>query len=427
MKTIFRLLFGLVLILGSFSAVAEEAKAVIQAESYLDYILSAGDYDRQRADIKGNIAGLEGRMKLFDPNDSLYAAELANIAWLQECLGERDKAKQSRAKALAIFETNFYPNASSVGEFRAYISLLNDSSPNSASCAKANGLFKTLFEKDPDDVLIYEFIPTCQQSGIRSKKELVQTEGWLNKGMKKFAGMDAGKVTYPDALRIAEGLYTNYIAFRINTERSENSLYRDIYSHVKRMREFAERLNALLPKDVAAQGLLGSLYLGEYFYAAFLPENILSRPDQAQIDRSIKLLKGVVGDKKGTFPAAFSDLAKAYAVKKDYARAFSVQAEGLKRYPDFGEGAETLIAVYALEKPTLSNEAAAKKADATAGVLIERLERTIDRTPRDYLLIARLCEISGSIQDAFNYIEKGLILFPNDPGLNGAAKGFKIR
>ncbi len=134
-----------------------------------------------------------------------------------------------------------------------------------------------------------------------------------------------------------------------------------------------------------------------------------------------------MSDKKGTFPAAYSDMAKAYAIKKDYAKAFNTQAEGLKKYPDFGEGAETLVAVYAMEKPALSSEAAAKKANIAAGLLIGRLEKTINQTPRDYLLIARLCEISGNMQDAVNYIEKGLILFPNDPELNNVARGLKIK
>jgi tetratricopeptide (TPR) repeat protein len=238
---------------------AEGSGPMVQVESYLEYKLLAAFYDPQRADIKENIARIEGELKPFDPGGAQYAAGLADISRLQDWLGERDKARMNRVRAFEIFENNFYPAASSVKEFKAYIGLLNDSAPASASCAKANELFKTLFEKDPDNVLIYESIPACQLDGIRTKKGLARTKAWFDAGRHKFAGMELSKAT------------------------------------------------------------------------------------------------------------------------------------------------------------------------AAADILIERLNRSAEQTPRDYLLIARLCEITGGLQDAANYIEKGLTLFPNDPQLNTAARNLKIK
>lgn len=164
MNIVSYLLFALTFVLGSFSARAEGAKVMVTVESHLEYKIATGYYDPQRADIKGNIARLEGELKLFEAGGSRYASVLADIARLQEWLGQRDKARMNRVKAFEMFDKNFYPTASGTDEFRSYIYLLNGSATASASCAKANDLFKTLFERNPDNILIYEFIPFCQIS-----------------------------------------------------------------------------------------------------------------------------------------------------------------------------------------------------------------------------------------------------------------------
>lgn len=329
--------------------------------------------------------------------------------------------------------TDFNPATATISEFESYISYLNDSFYSSADCAKANDLYRGLFENDPNNALIYSFIPSCRFDGIRTKEDISELEKWFLKGAELFGTLSAEKASDPNTIWTAEKFFIDYFAFRLVKEWSGLSLrhkeeetqrwhfYNDAISRIMRMRELAEKLHKLSPKDNYARGLLGSLYVGEYFFSAFQPENILSKMDYEGINKAIKLLKGV------DIPAAYSDLAKAYMITKDLQKAYEAQIAGIKKYPGFRDGVENLLAIYAMEKPVLSPDAAMNRAGKILNILIERLEKNKNVIPRDYLLIARLFEITGSLQDGVNYIEKGLVIFPNDAELNIVARNLKIK